>query len=288
MHLKTISSYQVLFFYGDRRRGNERGQLQSLLVPENGLIIVSITTTTKMDTCYTCRDPAEPSPEGGDYDLNEAALSALGLSDSVQQRIQHTLSVIMEALSRYSYAIPKAKFVKFHFVFLKSPSLHWPSQRRRTQHLRIATESKFPLKFQPIKTWHFFHTHGPKRSIFRLSTFACFIQLKTSKKMFLVSDLQWIYTGIESFLWPRTLSQPRVKKTKPNADELCSFFRPEELVLAFNGGKDSVVLIYLIHVAYRLRFGSSCPKLITIYFNLPNSFPEVKDFMLLAASLYVY
>jgi hypothetical protein len=64
--------------------------------------------------------------------------------------------------------------------------------------------------------------------------------------------------------------------------------RPEELVLAYNGGKDSVVLIYLIHVAYQMRFGNDRPKLITIYFNLPNSFPEVKDFMLLSASLYVY
>jgi hypothetical protein len=56
-----------------------------------------------MDMCFTCRDPSSASPEGGPYDVSEAHLRSLGIGDAVLQRIQRSLSIIIEALNRYSF-----------------------------------------------------------------------------------------------------------------------------------------------------------------------------------------
>jgi hypothetical protein len=69
--------------------------------------------------------------------------------------------------------------------------------------------------------------------------------------------------------------------------------RPDEITLAFNGGKDSVVLLHLIHVMLehqhhiRGHGAEPLPRLRTIYFLLPNSFSEVTEFMHFAAKQFV-
>jgi len=74
------------------------------------------------------------------------------------------------------------------------------------------------------------------------------------------------------------------------------FCSEEDVVLAFNGGKDSVVLLYLIHIVLYDRHrrsqaghqpnSSELPRLRAIYFLHPNSFSEVTDFMQTVGEMY--
>ena len=62
-------------------------------------------------------------------------------------------------------------------------------------------------------------------------------------------------------------------------------FRANELAISFNGGKDSVVLLHLIKMAIEQRNNtnptqaSDLGQMITIYFQMADSFREVDEFM---------
>ena len=73
-----------------------------------------------------------------------------------------------------------------------------------------------------------------------------------------------------------------VEFSKGIIQECFEKFRPEQVAIAFNGGKDCMVMLHLIHA----HLEKQSTKLKALYIRDTNPFPEVEDFIANSAKMY--
>lgn len=62
-------------------------------------------------------------------------------------------------------------------------------------------------------------------------------------------------------------------------EECLSRYRPEEVCISFNGGKDCSALLHLVHAAWMKRAGQTSVKLRALYIRGQDPFPEMEQFI---------
>jgi len=96
---------------------------------------------------------------------------------------------------------------------------------------------------------------------------------------------------MEAAFEPAHLGQP-IEHAFRHVEESLRRYKCDELALAYNGGKDSDVLLHLLDLACNKRVletkdkSYSVSRILTIYFLLENSFQEVTDYVASVSKIY--